>query len=71
MPPKTLVNWARPHRQENRRKQISVGAEYNDPAALRDQIIDLQKQLRRAEMERDILKKFSQYAASQMPRGLP
>jgi transposase len=71
VPPKTLANWARPHRRENRRKQISVGVENNDPAALRAQIVELQKQLRRAEMERDILKKFSQYAANQMPGGLP
>jgi transposase len=70
VPPKTLANWARPHRKQNRLKQISVGVENNDPTALRAQIAELHKQLRRAEMERDILKKFSQYAATQMPGGL-
>ena len=57
VPPKTLANWVRPHRKENRLKQISLGVENNDPAALRAQITELHKQLRRAEMERDILKK--------------
>jgi transposase len=71
VPSKTLANWARPHRRDNRLKQISAGVENDDPVALRAQIIELQKQLRRAEMERDILKKFSQYAANQMPGGLP
>jgi transposase-like protein len=51
-------------------KQIATGVANDDPAALRAQIGELQKQLRRAEMERDILKKFSIYASSQMPGGL-
>lgn len=70
VPAKTLANWARPHRKEGRAKEIAVGVENDDPASLRDRIVELQKQLRRAEMERDILKKFSQYAATQMPGGL-
>ena len=70
VPPKTLANWVRPHRRENRLKQIATGLVNDDPAAMKAQIAELQKQLRRAEMERDILKKFSQYAATQMPGGL-
>lgn len=67
VPSKSIANWARPLRQQNRLTHIAAGLESNDPAALRAQITELQKQLRRAEMERDILKKFSQYAATQMP----
>ncbi len=67
VPPKSVANWARPLRKGKRLTRMTVGIENNDPAALRAQISELQKQLRRAEMERDILKKFSQYAATQMP----
>lgn len=63
---KTLNNWIRPQRKIKRDQMIAEGLEHDDPAALRAHIADLQKQLRKAEMERDILKKFSQYAASQM-----
>ena len=42
-----------------------------DGPALRARIVELEKQLRRTEMEREILKKFSQYASVQMPGGLP
>jgi transposase-like protein len=70
VPVKTLSSWVRPHRTQDRLKAIAVGVENDDPAALRAQIGELQKQLRRAEMERDILKKFSQYAVTQMPGGL-
>ena len=71
VPAKTLANWIRPLRKEKRLAQIAVGLQSDDPAALRARIVELEKQLRRAEMEREILKKFSQYASSQMPGGLP
>ena len=59
IPPKTLANWVRPHRKETRLKQIAVGVENDDPAALRARIEELHKQLRRVEMERDFFKKLS------------
>jgi transposase-like protein len=71
VPPKTLANWVRPLRKEQRSGQIAVGVAHDDPAALRARIVELEKQLRRTEMEREILKKFSQYATTQMPGGLP
>jgi transposase len=71
VPAKTLANWVRPLRKERRSAQVAVGVANDDPAALRAEIAELKKQLRRAEMEREILKKFSQYASSQMPGGLP
>lgn len=70
VPGKTLANWVRPRRKQDRLRQIDAGVANNDPAALKAQIGELQKQLRRTEMERDILKKFSQYAATQMSGGL-
>lgn len=66
IPHKTLANWVRPLRKQKRSIEIGQGVENNDPAALKAHIAELQKQLRCAEMERDILKKFSIYASSQM-----
>lgn len=66
IPHKTLANWVRPLRKEKRSIEIAQGIQNDDPAALKAHIAELQKQLRRAEMERDILKKFSIYASSQM-----
>jgi transposase len=63
---KTLANWIRPQRKLKRDQMITEGLQHDDPAALRAHIADLQKQLRKTEMERDILKKFGQYAATQM-----
>lgn len=37
--------------------QIAAGVQGDDPAALRARIAELEKQLRRTEMEREILKK--------------
>lgn len=70
VPAKTLANWVRPLRKEKRSAEIAVGVAKDDPSALRARIAELEKQLRRTEMEREILKKFSQYASSQMPGGL-
>ncbi len=69
-PPKTVANWVRPLRRQNRLKQIDAGLAVDDPAAMRAHILELQKENHRLRQERDILKKFSQYAAGQMPGGL-
>ncbi len=71
VPSKTLGNWVTPLRKAQRLKAIGIGVANDDPAALRQENLELRKELARARMERDILKKFSQYAASQMPGGLP
>ena len=71
VPHKTVGNWITPLRKAKRLKAIESGMATDDPAALKQENIELRKELARACMERDILKKFSQYAASQMPGGLP
>ena len=71
VPAKTLANWARPHRRKESLKQIAQGVANDDPAALKADNLELRKQNLRLRQERDILKKFSQYAAGQMPGGLP
>ena len=65
IPHKTLANWARPRRQQERSVAIAAGVEKSDPAALRARIVELEKQLRRAEMEREILKKATAYFAKE------
>jgi transposase len=67
VPKKTLANWVRPHRQRQRCTQIAEGLKTDDPAALRARIVELEKQLRRAEMEREILKKATAYFAKENP----
>ena len=69
-PPKTIANWVRPLRRQNRLKQIDAGLAVDDPIAMKARIDELQKENHRLRQERDILKKFSQYAAGQMPGGL-
>ena len=65
VPHKTLANWVRPHRQERRAAQIAAGLKTDDPAALKARIAELEKQLRRTEMEREILKKATAYFAKE------
>ena len=65
VPKKTLANWVRPHRKQERAAQIAAGLQIDDPAALRSRIAELEKQLRRAEMEREILKKATAYFAKE------
>ncbi len=62
---KTLANWVRPGRKAERSVQIAAGVENDDPASLRARITGLEKQLRRAEMEREILKKATAYFAKE------
>ena len=65
IPKKTLANWVRPHRHQQRQLQIAAGLQTDDPAALKARIAELEKQLRRAEMEREILKKATAYFAKE------
>ena len=65
IPHKTLANWVRPRRKQERSAQIAAGVAQDDPAALRARIGELEKQLRRAEMEREILKKATAYFAKE------
>lgn len=65
IPHKTLANWVRPQRKQQRSAQIAEGVAKDDPAALRARIAELEKQLRRAEMEREILKKATAYFAKE------
>lgn len=67
VPHKTLANWVRPFRKERRSAQIAQGVKNDDPASLRARISELEKQLRRAEMEREILKKATAYFAKENP----
>jgi transposase len=60
-----LANWVRPQRKQQRSAQIAQGVAKDDPAALHARIIELEKQLRRAEMEREILKKATAYFAKE------
>lgn len=67
VPKKTLANWVRPHRKQQQTQQIAKGLETDDPRALRARIAELEKLLRRAEMEREILKKATAYFARENP----
>jgi len=64
MPDSTLMIWLR---KAGWRKPIEEGPASDDPAVLKTQVQDLRRQLRRVEMERDILKKATAYFASQNP----
>ena len=49
-------------------KEVGLeGEESNDPKFLKARVRDLEQRLRRAEMEREILKKATAYFASQSP----
>lgn len=45
MPKKTLANWVRPHRRQQRQVQITEGLKTDDPAALQARIAELEKKL--------------------------
>jgi transposase len=63
MPHSTLMLWLK---KAGWRKPEPEGAVISeDPAVLRAQIKELQRQLKRSEMEKDILKKATAYFASQ------
>ena len=62
MPHSTLMIWLR---KAGWRKPEPEGALGEDPAVLAAQVKDLRRQVKRLEMERDILKKATAYFASQ------
>ena len=65
MPHSTLLIWLK---KAGWRKPEPDGALISeDPATLKAQIRELQRQLKRSEMEKDILKKATAYFASQNP----
>jgi transposase len=67
MPHSTLMLWLK---KAGWRKPEPEGAVISDdPAVLRAQIRELQRQLKRSEMEKDILKKATAYFASLKTNG--
>jgi transposase len=63
MPSSTLHLWL--HKAGWRKPEPQGAVISEDPAVLKAQIKELQRQLRRSEMEKDILKKATAYFASQ------
>ena len=63
MPHSTLMLWL--HKAGWRQPEPDGPAISEEPAVLKAQVRELQRQLKRAEMERDILKKATAYFASQ------
>jgi len=65
LPPYTLRDWLRERRQ--RQATVTDPAEGTDPEALRLQVRELQRQVKRLEAEKEILKKATAFFASQNP----
>jgi transposase len=63
--PMTLEYWL--EKRGHHKKTEHVPPESDDPAVLRARIRELEKSLRRAEMEKEILKKATAYFANQSP----
>ena len=63
MPYTTLVQWL--EKAGWHRPQPDMVVTSDDPAMLKTQIRELQRRLKRAEMEKEILKKATAYFASQ------
>jgi len=63
----TLRYWLVQRGWKGPRKQGLPEEVSDDPAFLKAQVRDLQQRLRKAEMEREILKKATAYFASQNP----
>ena len=61
MPPSTLILWLK--RAGWRKPEPDGAVVSEDPAVLKAQIRELQRQLKRSEMEKDILKKATAYFA--------
>ena len=62
MPHSTLLVWL--HKAGWRKPEPQGAVISEDPAVLKTQIKELQRQLKRSEMEKDILKKATAYFAS-------
>jgi transposase len=63
--PTTLDYWL--EKRGHGKRAEPVPPESDDPAVLKVRIRDLERALRRAEMEKDILKKATAYFANQNP----
>ena len=68
MPHSTLLLWLH---KAGWRKPVDQGALSDDVEVLKTQVTELRRQLQRAEMEKDILKKATAYFASLNTSGLP
>lgn len=66
IPFQTLARWVQPQRQQRRQATLAQ-LDPNDPQVLRARIAQLEAQLRRAEQEREILKKATAYFARENP----
>ena len=64
IPYHTLRNW-RYHKKTSDRPVTPVMADSDDPAVLKIHIHELQKQLARSELEKEILKKATAYFAKE------
>ena len=67
MPPSTLMLWL--NKAGWRKPEPAGPVISDDPAVLKAQIRELQRQLKRSEMEKDILKKATAYFAALDQRG--
>jgi transposase len=65
MPHSTLMVWL--HKAGWRKPEPDGAVVSEDPAVLKAQIRELQRRLKRSEMEKEILKKATAYFASQNP----
>jgi transposase len=66
--PQTLEYWIEhPPTPTGTRRDRSLAAESDDPAALKLLLKEAQQRIRRLEMERDILKKATAFFASHSP----
>ena len=68
MPFSTLNLWLK---KSGWRKPVEEGPVSEDPAVLAAQVKELRRQVRRLEMEKDILKKATAYFAGQSLNGSP
>jgi transposase len=64
MPHSTLLVWLH---KAGWRKREAAGPISDDPAVLKTQVAELRRQVKRLEMEKDILKKATAFFASQSP----
>jgi transposase len=65
MPHSTLLVWL--HKAGWRKREAAEGPISDDPAVLKTQVAELRRQVKRLEMEKDILKKATAYFASHSP----
>jgi transposase len=68
MPFSTLNQWLK---KAGWRKPVADGPISDDPAALKAEVAELRRQVRRLEVEKDILKKATAFFATQSLPALP